>query len=142
AHLSRHDADADDLDGYRGLNRRHPWLSAALTIYLISMAGIPPLIGFAGKFALFAAAVKANLIDLAIVGVLASALSVYYYIRVVYLMYMTEAEEGVTAAEAPVADWPGRIALVLTSLAVFLLGILPARLFIWASEGAAMLLGK
>lgn len=142
AHLSRQDADADTLDGYRGLARRHPWLAAALTIYLISMAGIPPLVGFAGKFALFYAAIKAQLVDLAVVGVLASALSVYYYIRVVYLMYMTEAEEGAPVATALVTDWPGRLALVLTSVLVFVLGIIPSGILEWATQGAAMLLGK
>lgn len=141
AHLSSFEADADALDGYRGLARRHPWLAAGLTIFLISLAGIPPLIGFVGKFALFSAAVKANLIDLVIIGVLTSALSVYYYIRVVYLMYMTEAEEGAPTASAAALDWPGRVALVVTGVLTLLLGIAPGRLLEWASQGAAMLLG-
>jgi len=140
-HLSRREADADALDGYRGLAKRHPWLSAALTLYLVSMAGIPPLIGFAGKFVLFAAAVKADLVTLAVIGVLASAVSVYYYIRVVYLMYMTDVEEGMTAASPVLADWPGRIALALTGVLVVLLGLAPNWLLAWAGAGAAMLLG-
>ncbi|HPQ70811.1 MAG TPA: NADH-quinone oxidoreductase subunit N [bacterium] len=141
AHLSRREADADNLDGYRGLARRHPWLAACLTIFLISLAGIPPLIGFPGKFALFSAAVKANLIDLVVIGVLTSALSVYYYIRVVYLMYMTEAAEGAPAVEASALDWPGRVALAVTGVLTLLLGIAPGRLLELAGQGAAMLLG-
>jgi NADH-quinone oxidoreductase subunit N len=50
SHLSRENADADSLDDYRGLARRHPWLAAALALFLISMAGLPPLVGFVGKF--------------------------------------------------------------------------------------------
>jgi len=141
SYLSRREADADDLEGYRGLAKRHPWLAAALAIYLFSMAGIPPLIGFAGKFALFAAAVQAHLVQLAVVGVLASALSVYYYIRVVYVMYMDEPGDIVATASTERFDWPGRLALILTSLAVIVLGILPQPIFNWAAQGAEMLLG-
>jgi len=142
AHLSREEDDADALDAYRGLARRHPWLAAALTLYLISLAGIPPLVGFIGKFALFAAAIKAELVDLAVIGVLTSALSVYYYIRVIYLMYMAEAEEGQPAASALVADWPGRAALIVTGVLVVVLGVAPMPILKWAAQGAAMLLGR
>ena len=141
AHLSRKEADADGLDAYRGLSRRHPWLAAGLALYLVSMAGLPPLVGFVGKFALFAAAVKAELIQLAVIGILTSAVSVYYYIRVIYVMYMTQPEEGAAVATAPAHDWPGRVALVATGLLVVLLGIMPHKLLIWAGQGAAMLLG-
>jgi NADH-quinone oxidoreductase subunit N len=142
AHLSRAAGDADSLEAYRGLGRRHPWLAVALTLYLLSLAGIPPLVGFVGKFALFAAAIKAGLVELAIVGVLTSALSVYYYIRVIYLMVMAEAEEGRPAATALVADWPGRAALIVTAVLVLVLGVAPMAIIAWAGQGAAMLLGK
>jgi len=142
AHVSRGRADADALDAYRGLARRHPWLAAALALFLVSMAGLPPLVGFVGKFALFAAAVKAQLVQLAVIGILTSAVSVYYYIRVIYLMYMTRPEDGAAIAEAPAGDMPGRAALVVAGVLVVLLGIVPQKLLVWAEQGAAMLLGK
>jgi NADH-quinone oxidoreductase subunit N len=142
SHLSQARADADDLNGYRGLARRHPWLAAALTIFLLSMVGLPPFLGFVGKFLLFRAAVKAGMTQLAVIGVLTSAISVYYYIRVIYLMYMTEAEEGAPAASPAAVDWPGRAALAATSLLVVILGVLPQDLIGWAGQGAARLLGR
>ncbi|NLH50030.1 MAG: NADH-quinone oxidoreductase subunit N [Myxococcales bacterium] len=142
SHLSSGSADADRLDAYRGLSRRHPWLALALTVYLVSMAGIPPLVGFVGKFLLFAAAVEAGLTHLAIIGVLTSALSVYYYIRVIYFMYMSEPVVETTPAEAIPHDWPGRVVLAATVALVIGLGILPHWFMTWAGESAAMLLGK
>ncbi len=142
AHLSRQEADTDALEAYRGLYRRHPWLAAALALFLVSLAGIPPLVGFVGKFALFAAAIKAELINLAVIGVLTSALSVYYYIRVIYLMFMTDAPDRQPIATAPAIDLPGRIALGITGVLVVVLGIAPLWLLAWSAQGAAMLLGK
>ncbi len=142
AHLSRREADADALESYRGLARRHPWLAAALAVYLISLAGLPPLAGFVGKFALFAAAVNASLVQLAVIGMLTSALSAYYYIRVLYIMYMTEPEAAAEPAAPTSADWPGRAALWATALLVVVLGVLPHRWLDWAAQGASMLFGK
>jgi NADH-quinone oxidoreductase subunit N len=142
AHLSRRDADADDLDSYRGLARRRPWLAAALAVYLISLAGLPPLAGFVGKFLLFAAAVQAHLLQLAIVGMLTSAISVYYYVRVIYILYMTEPEAGAATADAAAADAPGHVALWAAGLLVLALGVVPQWLIARAGEAAAMLFGK
>ncbi|MDP8225914.1 MAG: NADH-quinone oxidoreductase subunit N [Candidatus Lernaella stagnicola] len=141
-HLSRREADADHLDTYRGLAKRHPWLAGGLTIYLMSMAGLPPLIGFVGKFALFAAAVKAELVQLAVVGILTSAVSVYYYIRVVYIMYMTEPEADAPVAVGQPQDWPGKAALIVTAVLVVLLGIVPGPWLAWARASARFLLGE
>jgi NADH-quinone oxidoreductase subunit N len=142
AHLSTKSADADDLEGYRGLAGRHPWLAGALAIFLVSMAGLPPLVGFFGKFTLFAAAVKAELVQLAVIGILTSAVSVYYYIRVVYVMYMTAPEDGASIATAPAADAPGKVLLAATAVAVIVLGIVPGPLWSWAQQAAVSLLGR
>jgi NADH-quinone oxidoreductase subunit N len=142
SHLSRRDDDADRLDGYRGLARRHPWPAAALAIFLVSLAGLPPLVGFVGKFLLFAAAVHAGLVQLAVIGVLTSAISVYYYIRVIYLMYMAEPEGDTPPAAAIAYDWTGRLALAATGLLVVLLGLVPHKLIALAADSAGMLLGK
>lgn len=141
SHLSRESADADNLDGYRGLARRHPWLAAALAIFLVSMAGLPPLVGFVGKFVVFYAAVKAKLIHLVVVAVLTSAISVYYYIRVLYVMYMAEPAPDVEPITAPTRDLPGRAVLILTALAVLILGVLPHVFLHWAEFGALSFLG-
>ena len=113
----------DDMDAYRGLSRRMPFLAAAMTIFLLSLAGIPPLAGFFSKFFLFSSAVDAGLLfspwffALAISGVLNSALSVYYYARVIWYMYILEPEGEVTKVTAPASIASG----VVLSLAVVLL---------------------
>ncbi len=97
---------ADDMDAYRGLSRRMPFLALAMTIFLLSLAGIPPLGGFFSKFFLFSSAVSAMAFSpwyvvLAIAGVLNSALSVYYYARVIWYMYILEPEGEVAKMTAP-----------------------------------------
>ena len=97
---------ADDMDAYRGLSRRMPFMALAMTIFLLSLAGIPPLAGFFSKFFLFSSAISAMQFSewyvlLAISGVLNSALSVYYYARVIWYMYILEPEGEVVKVEAP-----------------------------------------
>jgi len=83
--------DFTEIDSYAGLGYKVPAMGVMLSIFLFSLAGIPPFVGFIGKYYVFAAAVQADLIMLAIVGVLASAASVYYYLRVMVFMYFKEA---------------------------------------------------
>jgi len=115
-----------ELKGFAGLAKSHPGMALALTIFLVSLGGLPPTVGFIGKFYIFSAAIKNGMLWLAIVGALNSLISVYYYLRVTVMMYMKEPEE-----EAPEVsmDWAGRVALVGASLATILLGIFPARLW-------------
>ena len=96
----------DDLDAYRGLGRRMPFLALAMTLFLLSLAGIPPLAGFFSKFILFSSAVYAMqfnpwFLALAISGVLNSALSLYYYARVMWYMYILAPAGEVRRTEAP-----------------------------------------
>ncbi len=96
----------DDMDAYRGLSRRMPYTALAMTIFLLSLAGIPPLAGFFSKFFLFSSAVNAMqfspwYVVLAVSGVLNSALSVYYYARVIWYMYILEPEGEIVKLEAP-----------------------------------------
>ena len=86
--------DAFEISGYAGLGRRQPLAAAALGIALLSLAGIPPFVGFMAKFYLFSAVVRAGLIPLAIVGVVNSLVSVYYYLHVLVVMYMKEEDEA------------------------------------------------
>ncbi len=101
----------------RGLARSHPLLAAAMAVFMFSLTGIPPFAGFFGKLYLFQAAVQANMAWLAIVGVLNSAISAYYYLNVIVQMYMAKDEE------APVLSWRPVLGLVAAIGALFVLGI-------------------
>jgi NADH-quinone oxidoreductase subunit N len=83
--------DFTEIDSYAGLGYKVPVMGVMLSIFLFSLAGIPPFVGFIGKYYVFAAAVQADLIALAVIGVLASAASVYYYLRVMVFMYFKDA---------------------------------------------------
>src|SRR3989449_1099769 len=125
------------LEDYSGLGRRSPLLAATLTIFLLSLIGIPITGGFFAKFYVFSAALQANLVGLVIIGVLNSAVGAYYYLRVMVVMYMREPRE-----EAPLPPVPTglRAALTLTVFATIYLGILPGRVLEYASRSATGLL--
>lgn len=86
--LGRKGEENAQLSDYSGLGYKHPLLAITMTIFMLSMAGIPPLAGFVGKFYVFSAAIKSGFITLAIIGVINSVISVYYYLRVTVFMYM------------------------------------------------------
>ena len=124
------------LEDYAGLGRRSPLLAGVLTIFLLSLIGIPMTGGFFAKFYVFSAALQANLVWLTIIGVLNSAIGAYYYLRLVVLMYMREPRE-----EAPVRPVPAAlgIALAVSSIATLYLGLLPGRVLDYASRSVAEL---
>jgi NADH-quinone oxidoreductase subunit N len=125
------------LDDYAGLGRRSPLLAATLTIFLLSLIGIPMTSGFFAKFYVFSAALQANLVGLTIIGVLNSAVGAYYYLRIIVMMYMREAREQ--APTAPVSASLG-VALAISVGATLYLGILPGRVLEYAARSAADLL--
>ncbi len=98
--LERREGQGTALGDYFGLARRRPWLAGVMAICLLSLAGIPPLVGFFGKFAVFQAAIVDGHLELAIVGVLTSMVGVYYYLRVIWAMYFMESPV-VTARAMP-----------------------------------------
>jgi proton-translocating NADH-quinone oxidoreductase chain N len=114
----------DEIEDYAGLSQRSPGLALAMLLFLLSLAGIPPLAGFIGKFYLFAAAMKEGFIWLVIVAVLNSIVSLYYYLQVVRQMYIIppRTEEPVPASRALSG------ALLIALVGVLLLGIWPAPL--------------
>jgi NADH-quinone oxidoreductase subunit N len=79
--------DGDQLEAFTGYGRRRPWAGVVMTLAMLSLAGFPPLAGFIGKFMLFSAAIDSDMLWLAIVGALASAVSVVYYLRVSIVMW-------------------------------------------------------
>jgi NADH-quinone oxidoreductase subunit N len=113
-----------ELDDYKGLARRSPMLALAMAYFMLSLTGVPPTGGFSGKFFIFRAAIEADLLWLAIVGVVTSAISGYYYLRVVYTMYMMDGEGEV------VDGWGmNTTAVALAVVATLILGFLPGTWF-------------
>ena len=80
----------ENISDLAGLNKTHPYYSLLITIFMFSLAGIPPLAGFFGKFYIFIAAIESNLMLLAIIGILASVISAFYYLRVIKVIYFDE----------------------------------------------------
>ena len=122
------------LEDYEGLGRRSPLLAAILTIFLLSLIGIPITGGFFAKFYVFSAALQANLVGLVIIGVLNSAVASYYYLRLIVVMYMREAREDVPVSPIPVGLG---MALAISLVATIYLGVLPGRVLDYAARTAA-----
>lgn len=110
----------EDIDSFRGLAHQHPWLVLAMAVFLLSLAGIPPLIGFFGKFFLFAAAIDAGWSWLAVIAVINSAISLFYYVYVIKNMVMEAGEKKSIGVFTPLSY---RICMSLAA-AVFILGVL------------------
>ena len=111
-----------------GLGYKHAFLGVALTIFLFSLAGFPPFAGFLGKYAVFAPALAAGRMDLVVVGVLASAASAYYYLRILVALFMTGSEA--TEEEADVAHRPldrsGAMVIAVSAILLIVMGLWPA----------------
>jgi NADH-quinone oxidoreductase subunit N len=134
--LRRQDVVGDELKDLTGLRSRAPWAAFAMLVLMLSLGGIPPTAGFMGKFWLFSAAIESGYVWLAVIGVLNSAVSLYYYFRVVVFMYLKEEE----IPASPLALSPGlATALVVTVAATVVLGVYPAPLFEFARASAATL---
>jgi len=135
--LERAGQEAVRLEDFGGLATRHPLVAVALSIFLLSLIGIPPTAGFVGKFYLFGAAVKAGYVWLAVIGVLNSAAAAYYYLRLIVYMYMRE-PEGAPTVLAP--SLSGALALVVALWGVVQLGVAPGPLFDLAQAAVVPLL--
>ncbi len=119
------------LDDYAGLGRRSPILAATLTIFLLSLIGIPATGGFFAKFYVFSAALKANLVGLTIIGVINSAVAAYYYLRIIVVMYMREEREAIPVTRIPMSLGA---ALIVSLAATIYLGVLPGRVLSYAQN--------
>jgi NADH-quinone oxidoreductase subunit N len=125
------------LEDYEGLGRTSPLLAATFTIFLLSLIGIPMTGGFFAKFYVFSAAVKANLIWLAIIGVINSAIGAYYYLRIIVAMYMREGRKQVPSSPIPFGLG---LALSVSVAATLYLGLLPDRVLQNAQQSARELI--
>ncbi|MHB8056161.1 MAG: NADH-quinone oxidoreductase subunit N [Candidatus Aminicenantales bacterium] len=129
--------EALDLDAYAGVGRRYPWIGGIFAVLLIAMAGFPPTGGFLAKFYVFSAAVRAGHPGLALVGVLTSLVSVYYYLRIVMIMFMREPEREPEVAEENPAVY---LVLFLCLYAVLQLGLFPGNVVTLIRQATASIL--
>ena len=131
-----------EIADYAGLASRRPFLAATMAIFMLSLAGVPPLAGFVGKFYLFSAAVQADLTWLAIIGVLNSVLSAFFYLRIIVVMYMAENLANEAEEPKPLSlSLPLVVAVALAALGILALGLWPSPLLDMAQQAIGALLG-
>ena len=133
--MRREGAMVEEIDDLAGLARNNPMLALAMAIFLFSLAGVPPLAGFFGKFYIFMAALNAGLYTLAVIGVLASVVGAYYYVRIVKIMYSDDPAEPF---EGPLGPAMGSI-LALSSIFTLLFFVYPVPLLAGAQSAAQAL---
>ncbi|MGB9004663.1 MAG: proton-conducting transporter membrane subunit, partial [Candidatus Aminicenantales bacterium] len=134
--LGRRDEEFVELEDYAGLGFKYPWLGATLSVFLLSLAGFPPTAGFLAKFYVFSSAVRQGLTPLVIIAVLASLVSVYYYLKIIVFMYMhppsREVEAGLQSPEL-------FLVLFLCLYGVLQLGINPGNILALIRQAVATL---
>ena len=135
--MRQRDGMVEGIDDLAGLARTSPLMAAVLAVFMFSLAGVPPLAGFFGKFYIFIAAVNAGMYELAVIGVLASVVGAYYYVRIVKLMYF---DDPVEPFSKPIGA-ELKVIMAGTGLFTLLFFIYPAPLVVWAKAAASALLG-
>ncbi|HUV14581.1 MAG TPA: NADH-quinone oxidoreductase subunit N [Acidobacteriota bacterium] len=120
-----------EIRDYAGLGFKHPLLGLALSVFIVSLAGIPLTAGFTGKLFLFSAAVQQGMYGLVVIAVIASAIGIYYYIRVLVFMYMKEPEGEIESVGIPGV---ARVVILIMILGTLYLGVLPGSVLKMASE--------
>jgi NADH-quinone oxidoreductase subunit N len=133
--MRRSDVVGDELKDFSGLNVRHPLAAFAMLLFMLSLGGIPPTAGFMGKFWLFGAAIEAGYVWLALIAVLNSAISLYYYVRLVVFMYLKKDTIGSAPSTSPSLT----LALAAAVAATLVLGVYPRLLFDVAQASARTL---
>ena len=131
--LERAEGRGLEIRDYAGLGRKYPALAAAMTIFMLSLIGLPPTIGLVGKFYLFRAVMAGGFTGLAIIGVLTSLISAYYYLRVVVTMYMQEGDPE--RSRESFLD----LTMAFTAIVTVLVSLVPQYLFAWASSAVLKL---
>lgn len=131
--LERAEGKGLAISDYAGLGRKYPALAAAMTVFMLSLTGLPPTLGLVGKFYLFRAVISGGYVGLAVIGVVTSLISAYYYLRVVVTMYMQEGEP-----ETEREFWLG-FTTAGTALITVLISLVPQGLFAWVSEAVLKL---
>ena len=119
--MRRQDRMVEDIDQLAGLSRTNPIMAICITVFMFSMAGIPPLAGFFGKYFIFKAAIEANLYTLTVLGLLASVVSAYYYLRIVKLIYF---DDALDSFDLPVGKEISIITIGMSIVVVFFIFII------------------
>ncbi len=127
--LARAGFEAEEIDDFKGLNQRNPWYAFVMMLVMASLAGIPPLLGFAAKFLVLTAAINAGMLWLAIVAIVFAIIGMFYYLRVIKVMYF-DAPADKTALRLP-TEIEFRWLLSLNGMALLLLGIFWGPLIDW-----------
>jgi NADH-quinone oxidoreductase subunit N len=129
--------EADQIEDFKGLNQRNPWLAFLIMLVMFSLAGIPPLVGFMAKFVVIQGLVNAGLFKLALVAVLFSLIGAFYYLRVVKTMYFDKADNATPIEFSAVQHG----VLTVNALVLVLLGVLPDGLIRMAVNAVLKTLG-
>jgi NADH-quinone oxidoreductase subunit N len=138
-YLCREDFRGDNIEDWRGVGHDHPWAGMAFVVFFLSLGGFPPTAGFVGKLFLFGTAIQNEYYWLAVIGILTSAVSIYYYFRVVMVMYMEprgESQPAIEFSKAPSIF----VALLVLVLATIYLGLFPGSIIAAAKSSVAGLL--
>jgi NADH-quinone oxidoreductase subunit N len=136
AYLSGRGERYQNIENFAGLARRQPMVAAMLTIFMLSLVGVPLTGGFFGKFYIFKAALQSHLVWLTVLGLLNSAVAAYYYLRILVMMYMHEPSEAVEAAEP--LTFGQRAALLVPALGTLVLGIFPTWVLDFAGRSSTL----
>ncbi len=122
-----------EITDYAGLGRKYPALAAAMTVFMLSLTGIPPTLGFVGKFYLFRAVINGQFYLLAVIGIFTTLISAYYYLRVVVMMYMRDGDPERTSEAWLNLTW------AVSAILTVVVSLLPGPLFDWASQAVLKL---
>ena len=128
------DTGSESLEAFRGLSRRAPVLALLCALFLLSLAGIPPLLGFFGKFLLLGSALAAHQPWLAVAGIVNSAIALYYYVNIIRLMYLAVPDRSSPLRE----PFALRLALAVCVVATVLLGLFPSTLLALVSAASSV----
>lgn len=131
----RENENLDITKSFAGMGLKHPLLGAALSLFLLSLAGIPPTVGFMAKFYIFTSAVHQGLYILAIIGIVNSIISVYYYLRVMVYLYMVKGDEQ----QGAISSLPLQLVIVAATILVVYLGVFPSAALAKAQEAISVL---
>lgn len=126
--LGRESTEDETFDSFRGMSKSNPFLAFVMLLFMVSLAGIPPTAGFWGKFYLFQEAVKAGHWPLALIGILTSIISMYYYLRLVIVMYMQPSGDESRWSGAFHCSWGAGLVAAVAAAGIVAIGLLPGRL--------------
>jgi NADH-quinone oxidoreductase subunit N len=136
SHLSGKDERYQSIEDFAGLGQKQPFVAAMMTIFLLSLIGVPLTGGFFGKFYIFKAALDTNLVWLTVLGLLTSAVAAYYYLRLLVMMYFREPGEAASNVAALTPAFSA--ALLLPAIGTLVLGIFPGWVLDFAGRAATM----